>query len=349
MDEKPGLGVNALPRFLAEEMIMNKNTLRKIISAGLLIALIVAFSLSSRYFLTPNNFMEIFRDASVVGIMGIGVTMVILTGGIDLSTGSMMALVGMTMANIYRYTLWPIWLMILIGILVGGLAGTFNGFIITRFNLPEFIATLSTMSIYRALTYIIAIKENGLITSQALKAQSFIVLGKSAGGIYYVIIAFALLAFMGQMVLKYTGYGTNLYAVGSNIKAAKLSGINTGRTRSIAYIITGFCTGIAAVFMTARLQSTTALLGDGMEFNVIAAVVVGGCSLAGGRGDIIGTVIGALFMAALDNGIYKFRINTAYQLIIKGIIIICVVVFDSWYNNYMDNAARNKKLKGVKR
>ena len=328
---------------------MNKNTLRKLISAGLLLVLIVVFTLSSDYFLTLNNFMEIFRDASVVGIMGIGVTMVILTAGIDLSTGSMMALVGMTMANIYRYTLWPIWIMILAGIAVGALAGLFNGMIITRLNLPEFIATLSTMSMYRALTYIISIKQNGLITSQALKAQSFIKLGKSVGGVYYVIIAFVVLALIGQIILKYTRYGTNLYAVGSNIKAARLSGINTDRTRCLAYVITGFCTGIAAVFMTARLQSTTALLGDGIEFNVIAAVVVGGCSLAGGRGDIIGTLIGAVFMAALDNGIYKFQINTAYQLIIKGIIIICVVVFDSWYNSFMDEASRNKKLKGVRK
>lgn len=327
---------------------MNKNTIRKLISAGLLLALIIVFTVSSNYFLTLNNFMEIFRDASVVGIIGIGVTMVILTAGIDLSTGSIMALVGMTMANIYRYTLFPIGLMVLLGILVGLAAGLFNGFIVTRLRLPEFIATLSTMSIYRALTYIISIKQNGLITSQALKARSFVALGRSVGGIYYVIIAFVFLVILGQIILKYTRFGTNLYAAGSNMKAAQLSGIDTDRTRTLAYMITGLCAGIAAVFMTARLQSTTALLGEGMEFDVIAAVVVGGCSLAGGRGDIIGTLIGAAFMATLDNGIYKFQINTAYQLIIKGIIIICVVVFDSWYNNFMDEASRNKKLKGVR-
>lgn len=326
---------------------MNKNTIRKLVSAGLLLILIVVFTGLSDYFLTLSNFMEIFRDASIVGIIGVGVTMVILTAGIDLSTGSIMALTGMTMANIYRYTLLPIWVMVLAGILVGVLAGLFNGFIVTKLSLPEFIATLSTMNIFRALTYIISIKQNGLITSQALKAKSFIALGKSVGGIYYVILVFLLLALIGQVTLKYTRYGTNLYAVGSNMKAAQLSGINTDRTRMLAYVATGACSGIAAVFMTARLQSTTALLGQGMEFNVIAAVVVGGCSLAGGRGDIIGTLIGAVFMATLDNGIYKFQINTAYQLIIKGIIIICVVAFDSWYNNFMDEASRNKKLKGM--
>lgn len=327
-------------------MRMNKNTIRKLVSVGLLLFLVILFSASSDYFLTSSNLMEIVRDASVVGIIGIGVTMVILTAGIDLSTGSMMALVGMTMANIYRYTLLPIGVMILAGLIVGTLAGLFNGIIITKFHLPEFIATLSTMSIFRALTYIISIKQNGLITSQALKARSFVMLGKSVGGIYYVIIVFVLLVIIGQIVLKYTEFGTNLYAVGSNMKAAQLSGINTAKTRVIAYMITGLCAGIASVFMTARLQSTTALLGDGMEFNVIAAVVVGGCALAGGRGDIIGTLIGALFMATLDNGIYKFQINAAFQLVIKGTIIICVVVFDSWYNNFMDELSRNKKLKG---
>ncbi|MCD8098636.1 MAG: ABC transporter permease, partial [Lachnospiraceae bacterium] len=233
---------------------MNKNLIRKLISVGLLFVLIVVFTLSSSYFLTLNNFMEIFRDASVVGIIGIGVTMVILTAGIDLSTGSMMALVGMTMANIYRYTLWPIWLMILIGIAVGVVAGLFNGIVVTRLHLPEFIATLSTMNMYRALTYIIAIKQNGLITSQALKSQKYIILGKSIGGVYYVIIAFLVLVVIGQVILKYTRFGTNLYAVGSNIKAAQLSGINTDRTRTMAYMITGFCVGIGAVFTTARLQ-----------------------------------------------------------------------------------------------
>ncbi|OYO42993.1 monosaccharide ABC transporter membrane protein (CUT2 family) [Lachnotalea glycerini] len=324
---------------------MKQSNIRRLISLGLLLVLMIAFSISSTYFLTAANLLEIFRDASVVGIIGIGVTMVIITGGIDLSTGSIMALVGMTIANVYRYTLLPIWIMILIGILVGVLAGLFNGFIITRLHLPEFIATLSTMSIYRAITYLISIKENGVIKSQALKSYSYIILGKSVGNIYYVILAFIILAVIGQIILKYTRYGTTLYAVGSNMKAAQLSKINTERTRTIAYVITGACAAVGAVFTTARMQSTTALLGQGMEFEVIAAVVVGGCSLAGGRGDIIGTFIGALFMATLDNGIYKFQINTAYQLIIKGIIIICIVVFDSWYNKYMDATSRNKKVK----
>ena len=195
---------------------MKQNTIRRFISLAMLFVLVILFSATSDYFLQAKNIISIFRDASVIGIIGIGVTYVIITGGIELSTGSALALVGMVMANIYRYTTLPIWLMLAAGILVGLAAGWFNGFIITRFSLPEFIATLSTLSIYRALTYVIAIKENGIITSQPMKDYRFTVFGGSVGGVYYVTIAFFVLAVIGQVILKKTRFGTNLYAVGSN-------------------------------------------------------------------------------------------------------------------------------------
>ena len=169
---------------------MKQNTIRRFISLAMLFVLVILFSATSDYFLQAKNIISIFRDASVIGIVGIGVTYVIITGGIELSTGSALALVGMVMANIYRYTTLPIWLMLAAGIVVGLAAGWFNGFIITRFCLPEFIATLSTLSIYRALTYVIAIKENGIITSQPMKDYRFTVFGGSVGGVYYVTIAF---------------------------------------------------------------------------------------------------------------------------------------------------------------
>lgn len=253
---------------------MKQNTIRRFISLAMLFVLVILFSATSDYFLQAKNIISIFRDASVIGIVGIGVTYVIITGGIELSTGSALALVGMVMANIYRYTTLPIWLMLAAGIVVGLAAGWFNGFIITRFCLPEFIATLSTLSIYRALTYVIAIKENGIITSQPMKDYRFTVFGGSVGGIYYVTIAFFVLAVIGQVILKKTRFGTNLYAVGSNKKAAELSGIHTDRTRMAAFVIVGFCVAVGSIFTTSRLQSTTAVLGTGLEFNVIAAVLI---------------------------------------------------------------------------
>jgi ribose transport system permease protein len=325
---------------------LKQTTIRHLISLGMLLALVIMFSILSQYYLSADNLLEIARDASVVGIIGIGITYVIITSGIDLSTGSTMALVGMTMGNIYRYTLWPIWLMILLGIVVGLLAGLFNGFIVARLHLPEFIATLATMGIYRALTYAIAIRDaGGVIQSQAMTDTGFTALGGAVGPIHFVTIAMILLVILGQMVLKNTRFGTSLYAVGANPKAAGLSGINIERTRIGAYIVVGFCAAVGAVFTTARLQSTTALLGNGFEFNPIAAAVVGGVALSGGYGDIIGTLIGALFMAALENGVLKLQMNTAYQYIIKGAIIILVVIFDAWYNAQVEKKAQERAAK----
>jgi ribose transport system permease protein len=315
-------------------------TLRKLIAVAMLVVLAVFFSIQSPYFLTAANLSAILRDASVAGIVGVGITYVILTAGIDLSTGSVMALVGMTMANIYTFTLWPIWLMILIGLLVGAVCGLVNGLIVTKLHLPEFIATLATMGIYRSLVYVIAIRDgSGSIQSVQMKAVSFTFLGGKAGAVYYVVIAFAAIILLGQFILKKTRFGTDLYAVGSNYKAAQLSGIPTDRIRIGAFVLTGVLAAVGGIFTIARLQSTTVLLGDGFNFDPIAAAVIGGCALDGGDGDILGTFLGALFMAALDNGILKLQLNTAYQYVIKGVIIILVVIFDAWYRRMMQKRA----------
>lgn len=324
--------------------MVKQTTLRKLISLGMIAALAVFFTLKSPYFLTASNLTAIVRDSAVAGIVGVGLTYVILTAGIDLSTGAVMALSGMVMANIYTYTLIPIPLMIAAGLAVGLVCGAVNGFVVTKLKLPEFIATLATMGIYRSLTYVIAVRDSaGSIQSVQMRASSFTVLGGGIGGLYWVVLAMILLTVLGQFVLKKTRFGTNLYAVGSNFKAAQLSGINTDRTRMGAFVITGLLAAVGGVFSVARLQSTTVLLGDSFNFDPIAAAVIGGCALDGGSGDVVGTFLGAVFMAALDNGILKLQMSTAYQYVIKGIIIILVVIFDAWYRGFMQNRAQKKK------
>lgn len=306
--------------------------------------LAIFFTLKSPYFLTASNLSAIVRDSAVAGIAGIGLTYVILTASIDLSTGSVMALAGMVMANIYTYTLIPIPVMILAGLAVGLVCGAINGFVVTKLKLPEFIATLATMGIYRSLTYVIAVRDSaGSIQSVQMRASSFTVLGSGVGGLYWVVLALVVLTLLGQFLLKKTRFGTNLYAVGSNFKAAQLSGINTDRVRIGAFVLTGLLAAVGGVFSVARLQSTTVLLGDSFNFDPIAAAVIGGCALDGGNGDVIGTFLGAIFMAALDNAILKLQMSTAYQYVIKGIIIILVVIFDAWYRNFMQNRAQKKK------
>ena len=316
----------------------------------MLLILVVLFTIlagaGKGKFFNFDNLIEVVRDASIPAIIGVGVTFVIITSGIDLSTGSMMALVGMTMANIYAYTLLPFRVMIPVGLVVGLLCGLINGIIVAKFNVPEFIGTLATMSIFRALTYIIAIRDaNGVIMSQPMKHTQYAWLGGGIGKFYYVIMAMIIIVVAGQITLKYTRYGTNLYSVGASKKAATLSGINVAKTRMIAYIITGFTVAVGAVFTTARLQSATTAVGMDFEFNPIAAAVVGGVALSGGSGDVIGTLIGALFMATLENGVRKLSINTAYQYVIKGAIIIAVVIFDATYKARMDRKAREEGAK----
>lgn len=324
--------------------MVKQTTLRKLISLGMIAALAVFFTLKSPYFLTASNLSAIVRDSAVAGIVGVGLTYVILTAGIDLSTGAVMALSGMVMANIYTYTLIPIPLMIAAGLAVGLVCGAVNGFVVTKLKLPEFIATLATMGIYRSLTYVIAVRDSaGSIQSVQMRASSFTALGGGIGGLYWVVLAMVLLTVLGQFVLKKTRFGTNLYAVGSNFKAAQLSGINTDRTRMGAFVVTGLLAAVGGVFSVARLQSTTVLLGDSFNFDPIAAAVIGGCALDGGSGDVVGTFLGAVFMAALDNGILKLQLSTAYQYVIKGIIIILVVIFDAWYRGFMQNRAQKKK------
>ena len=329
---------------------MNQTTLRRLVSIGMLLILVVLFTIlagaGKGKFFNFDNLIEVVRDASIPAIIGVGVTFVIITSGIDLSTGSMMALVGMTMANIYAYTLIPFRVMIPAGILVGLLCGLINGIIVAKFNVPEFIGTLATMSIFRALTYIIAIRDaNGVIMSQPMKHTQYAWLGGGIGKFYYVIMAMIIIVVAGQITLKYTRYGTNLYSVGASKKAATLSGIDVAKTRMIAYIITGFTVAVGAIFTTARLQSATTAIGMDFEFNPIAAAVVGGVALSGGSGDVVGTLIGALFMATLENGVRKLSINTAYQYVIKGAIIIAVVIFDATYKARMDRKAREEGAK----
>jgi ribose transport system permease protein len=329
---------------------MNQTTMRRLISIGMLVILVVLFTIlagaGKGKFFNFDNLIEVVRDASIPAIIGVGVTFIIITAGIDLSTGSMMALVGMTMANIYAYTLLPFSVMMLAGILVGLLCGLCNGVIVAKFNVPEFIGTLATMSIFRALTYIIAIRDaNGVIKSQPMNHSGYTWLGGGIGKFYYVIMAMIVIVAAGQIVLKFTRYGTNLYSVGASKKAATLSGIDVAKTRLIAYVITGFTVAVGAIFTTARLQSATTAIGMDFEFNPIAAAVVGCVALSGGSGDVIGTLIGALFMATLENGVRKLSINTAYQYVIKGAIIIAVVIFDATYKARMDRKAREEGAK----
>ena len=321
---------------------MRQEQMRRLISIASLIIIMLVFGLTSNSFFTQENLLSILRECSVNGIIAIGVTYVIITAGIDLSTGAIVGVTGMLCANLlYNYDM-SAGMVVLISIVAGLVCGLLNGFIITRLRVPEFIGTLSTQYLFRSMVFVFAIREAGVITNKKISNPGILIWGGSIDGIYLVTIAFIVLAVVGQIVLKKTKFGTYIYATGANRKSAELSGIDTNKVRMAVYIITGTLCGLAAVFQIGRVGSVTTDLGTGMEFEIIAAVVIGGCACSGGRGDVFGSAIGAIFMAVLQNGILKYNLPTAAQLIVKGVVIVIMIVFDAVYNKMMQGKIQRK-------
>ncbi len=321
---------------------MRQEQMRRLISIASLIVIMLVFGLTSNSFFTQENLLSILRECSVNGIIAIGVTYVIITAGIDLSTGAIVGVTGMLCANLlYNYNM-SAGVVVLISIVTGLVCGLLNGFIITRLRVPEFIGTLSTQYLFRSMVFVFAIREAGVITNKKISNPGILIWGGSIDGIYLVTIAFVVLAIVGQIVLKKTKFGTYIYATGANRKSAELSGIDTNKVRMLVYVITGLLCGLAAIFQIGRVGSVTTDLGTGMEFEIIAAVVIGGCAFSGGRGDVFGSAIGAVFMAVLQNGILKYNLPTAAQLIVKGLVIVLMIVFDAVYNNMMQNKIQQK-------
>ncbi len=321
---------------------MRQEQMRRLISIASLIVIMLVFGLTSNSFFTQGNLLSILRECSVNGIIAVGVTYVIITAGIDLSTGAAVGFAGMLCANLlYNYNM-SAGIIVLISILTGLVCGALNGFIITKLRVPEFIGTLSTQYLFRSMVFVFAIREAGVITNKKISNPGILIWGGSIDGIYLVTIAFIVLAIIGQIVLKKTKFGTYIYATGANRKSAELSGINTDKVRMAVYVITGALCGLAAIFQIGRVGSVTTDLGTGMEFEIIASVVIGGCAFSGGRGDVFGSAIGAVFMAVLQNGILKYNLPTAAQLIVKGVVIVIMIVFDAVYNKMMQKRIQQK-------
>lgn len=321
---------------------MRQEQMRRLISIASLIVIMLVFGLTSNSFFTQGNLLSILRECSVNGIIAVGVTYVIITAGIDLSTGAAVGFAGMLCANLlYNYNM-SAGIIVLISILTGLVCGALNGFIITKLRVPEFIGTLSTQYLFRSMVFVFAIREAGVITNKKISNPGILIWGGSIDGIYLVTIAFIVLAIIGQIVLKKTKFGTYIYATGANRKSAELSGINTDKVRMAVYVITGALCGLAAIFQIGRVGSVTTDLGTGMEFEIIASVVIGGCAFSGGRGDVFGSAIGAVFMAVLQNGILKYNLPTAAQLIVKGVVIVIMIVFDAVYNKIMQKRIQQK-------
>lgn len=304
-----------------------KSTLIKYQSIiGLVLFSIVISFLSDR-FLTMSNLLNVFRQTSVNAIIAVGMTFVILTGGIDLSVGSIFAFSGAVAAALVAAGQHPI-IALCGALLIGGLIGFCNGFIISKGKLQPFIVTLATMTIFRGLTLVFT---NGKPISSGFDEYGEMFSKIGSGYIFGIpnpIIIMILVVGIGYFILKHTTIGRYVYAIGGNEDATKLSGININKVKLFTYGISGLLAALAGIIITSRLSSAQPTAGSGYELDAIAAVVLGGTSLAGGVGSVIGTIVGAFIIGILNNALNLLSVTSYYQLLAKGLVILIAVLID---------------------
>jgi ribose transport system permease protein len=288
-----------------------------------LIVLFVALSIASPYFLTANNLTSVVRQTAVFNTMALGMTIVIISGGIDLSVGSILGLSGLvgTMALEAGY---PILVGVLIGVGVGTACGFLNGLLVTRLRIPPFVVTLGTLGIFRGLALIFS---NGLPVHKIPAAFSFLGEG-SLLGVPFVLWMLVLCAVAVHAVLEHTRLGRYAFAIGSNRIASVYAGIPVDFHMTAVYAIGGALTGLAGMIEASRLMTGQPTAGQGYELQAIAAVVIGGGSLNGGEGSVVGTLIGAFIMGLLSNGADLLNISNYWQQVIIGSVIILAVTLD---------------------
>ncbi len=289
-----------------------------------LIGLCIISTIISPVFLSVNNLMNVLRTASLTAICAMGYMFVILLGEMDLSVGSMQAVVGIVSVMILNFTK-NVPAALLGGIITGAVLGCINGLLVTKAGINSLIASLGTMAILRGSAYIIT---NG-ISIQA-NIPRFEILGTGYVGPFPIPFLIAVVIFAAlYFVLNKTVFGRNIYAVGGNNSAARLCGINVGHIKMAAYIIVGVLTALSGYILACRLNSAQPNAGDGFEFQVISAVVLGGVSLSGGKGNLTGAVIGLLILSVLSNVLVLAGVSSFYQEVSRGIVILLAVYIDS--------------------
>jgi ribose transport system permease protein len=307
----------------------SRNALDKFITFGAVIVLFIFFSLTATNFFTVRSVLSLALQTSATTIMAIGVTFTIITGGIDLSIGSLVALTG-TVAVMVAIAGVPIWLSMIIGLLTGALCGLLNGLMITKLRLPPFIATLGMLMVARgvALTITNANAYPAPDTFGDLGNNTILGTGPQFPGIPYPVLIMIAVAVIFSFILGRTRAGRYTYAVGSNEEATRLSGIKVNQVKIIAYIISGLLAGLVGIILASRMVTSQPNSADGYELYAIAAAVIGGTSLMGGKGTVLGTVIGSFIIGILTVGLTMSGANYFLQKIVIGLVVIGAVAVD---------------------
>jgi len=300
--------------------------LQKLLAFGALIILMVVFSTLSEYFLSFGNLVDILLAAAVTGVLAIGATFVITTGGIDLSVGTVMTLSAVMAAQ--TMTVWhlPVLFGVLAALATGAVCGLVNGVLIAKLNLPPFIATLGTFYVARGLALVISDSAPIYLTDETTFLG--ITMGQIVPGVPNAVLIFFAVAALAAVILSRTVLGRYTVSLGSNEEATRLSGVRTDRWKIGVYTLAGVFTGLAGVLLAGRIGSAQPSLGAGYELDAIAAAVIGGTSLRGGEGTMLGTVIGACIMSTLNNGLRLLSVPQEWQLVITGCILVLAVFLD---------------------
>ncbi len=322
--------------------------LRKYAIVLILLAMVVAMSILSDAFLAPRNLVNVVRQISVISLLAIGVTMVIITTGIDLSLGSVLALSAVVAASLAQRSDWgeakfpglqvPLFVPIVAALAVGAFCGLINGSLIAKFKIPPFIATLGMMTVARGFALIYSDRPiSGLTDAYNFIGQGEIlrvipVAGPRPLGIPIPVIILVVVAVLAHIMLTNTRFGRYIYALGGNEQAARISGVNIDRVKISVYTLTGLLAGVAGLVLSSRIGSGQPGLAVGYELDAIAAAVIGGTSLSGGIGTIWGTIVGALIIGVLNNGLDLLNVSAYWQTIIKGSIIVIAVIIDTRKN-----------------
>ncbi|MCW2719650.1 ABC transporter permease [Pseudonocardia sp.] len=293
---------------------------------AVLVILLIITSLTVPNFLTVPNLLNVLQQMAIVGVVAVGMTFVILTAGIDLSVGSILALTTVGFALFLQFG-WNVWLALVAAVLIGGVTGLINGLGYTVFNIQPFVMTLATLAIAQGLALSLA---NGgeIIYSRSSGLLNFLGNG-GIGQLSGEFIVFAVIAVLGWIALRYLPAGRYVYAVGGSLETARLSGIRVKRVLTVVYVISGCCAGLAGVMTAARLGVGEPTAGSLTNLDAIAAVVIGGTSLAGGRGSLWGSVVGALILAVIANILILMGVSPYQSEIIRGCVIIAAVLIAS--------------------
>lgn len=290
------------------------------------LGLVIFMSITSDVFLTTDNLLNIARQVSINGILAVGMTFVILTGGIDLSVGAVMAFTGTIMAGMMINFGMPPIAAVLVGVALGAAIGYINGMFVSYAKIPAIIVTLAMMEISRgfALLYTGGYPLSGLPDSFSFIGRSY-----ALGILPMPVVIMALVYIAAYLVLNHMPIGRYIYAIGGNEEAVRLSGVKVKRYKIMAYIVSGITASISGIILTSRLMSGQPNAGVGFELDAIAAVVLGGTDIAGGRGHIFGTILGALLIGVLSNGLNLMGVSPYFQRVLKGVIIIAAIYYSS--------------------